>query len=353
MESDYGYTWQSMKGGGYKTEPVMKRYGWWISLALLLSALIHVVLFLVAEHLPPMMKFLPGQSEMMHLNTDRETLSVDEQTMRELFREEQPVPEIKEPTREEMVIEEDMFEDEPEVELATIKLTPEVTDMQNYLAGERALQPMALESPAVTDKIDIDFSSSTDASAIKNQLLEASRASVHQPTIELTPGDTTSEGVDTDAVVQELTSNLGTSDGKRITDRFTSLEALLGSGGTMPDNPEFLLPTDLLFGFNEFELKEEARLSLMKLGVVITHYPDATFKIKGFTDSIGSQDFNLELSQKRAESVRDWIVGSLNLGNYKIEAVGYGKLNPLVDPTGDKDQEKLNRRVEIEIINKP
>ena len=203
-----------------------------------------------------------------------------------------------------------------------------------------------------TVPIDIDFSTETDASDVKRQLLDASKASINQPTISLSPSDLPSDGGDSDAVVEFLTSKLGSSTGKRITDRFSPMEALLGEGGQMPDNPELLLPTDLLFELNEWELKEEARLGLMKLGMVILHYPEATFKIKGFTDSIGSQKYNLDLSQKRAEAVRDWLGGSLQLENFKIEAVGYGKLNPLVEPTGDKDEEALSRRVEIEIINK-
>ena len=354
MESNLGYTWESMKGGGYKSEPVMKRYGWWISLALLLSALIHVLLFLVAEKMPSMFRFLPGYEETVHLNPDRSTLAVDEETLRELWKEDQPLPEpiIEDPAREALLAEEQIFEEEPEVELATIKLTPEVTEMQNYLAGERAIAPQATDIPLINDKIEVDFTVETNAAEVKEQLLEASRASVDQPTITLSETDVP-EGIDTDAVVKELTSKLGASEGKRITDRFTPLEDLLGPGGKMSEKMLFMLPTDLLFDTAEWELKEGARLSLMKLGIVIVHYPDATFKIKGFTDSIGSETYNLELSQKRADSVKDWVVNSLSLEGFKIEAIGIGRRDFLVEPTGDADQEKLNRRVEVEIINKP
>ncbi|MFT5467259.1 MAG: OOP family OmpA-OmpF porin [Verrucomicrobiales bacterium] len=353
MDSNLSYTWESMKGGGYKSEPVMKRYGWWISLALLFSALIHVVLFLAAEKMPSMFKFFPGKQDIVQLNADRDTLAIDEETLRELWDEEQPVPEpIKESPRDQLLAEEQIFEEEPEIELATIKLTPEVTEMQNYLAGERAVAPKAVDIPAITDKIEVDFSTETNANEVKQQLLEASRASVDQPTITLSESDIP-QGIDTDAVVKELTSKLGASEGKRITDRFTPLEDLLGSGGQMPDNPKFMLPTDLLFGLAEWELKEAARLSLMKLGVVIVHYPKATFRIKGFTDSIGSDAYNLELSQKRADSVRTWVVDSLGLDGFRIEAVGVGRRDFLVEPTGDPEEESLNRRVEIEIINKP
>lgn len=353
MESSYGYTWESSKGSGYKVEPVMKRYGWWISLALLLSALIHVVLFLLAEKMPGMFKFLPGSEEIVQLNADRSTLAIDEETLRELWKEDQPIPEpIEESPRDQLLAEEEMFEEEPEVELATIKLTPEVTEMQNYLAGDQAVAPQATDVPVITSKIEVDFTAETNAAEVKQQLLEASRASVDQPTITLSEEDIP-QGVDTDAVVQELTSKLGGDEGKRITDRFSSLEDLLGPGGQMPENPKFLLPTDLLFGLNEWELKEEARLSLMKLGVVIVHYPDATFKIKGYTDSIGSDAYNLELSQKRADSVRSWLIDSLGLDGFKIEAIGHGRRDFLVEPTGDPDEEALNRRVEIDIINNP
>ncbi len=113
-----------------------------------------------------------------------------------------------------------------------------------------------------------------------------------------------------------------------------------------------MFSTDLLFVFNSWVLNEQAKLSLMRLGVLIYKYPKATFIIKGYTDSIGGDQSNLALSQKRAEAVRDWVVNSLKLSGYDLQAVGYGERDPLVEQTGDIVEEALNRRVEIEIINK-
>lgn len=349
MQPDYSYTWESAKSGGYKTEPAMKRYGWWVSLALLLSALIHVLLYFLAEHLPPLTIFGTAKTEIIYQNRERNELSVDEATLREILREEQPAPKEVDPVKEQLLVEAELFQDEP-VELEPIRLTPEVDKMQNYFAAERPASAEIADVSAASTAIDIEFAE-TDASAVKKQLLEAAQASINQPKLILNDSDIP-DGADSDAVVEALTASLGSKEtGRRISDRFNSLESLLGAGGAMPDRAEVLFPTDLLFEFNEFQLKETARLSLMKLGVLIVNYPDATFKIKGFTDSIGSQNFNLELSQKRADAVTNWLVESLRLEGYNLDSQGYGKLNPLVEPTGDKDTEALNRRVEIEIIN--
>ena len=120
--------------------------------------------------------------------------------------------------------------------------------------------------------------------------------------------------------------------------------------GRLPGNLKpVLMPTDLLFGYNEDTLADSARLSLMKLGLLIQNNPDSEFIIEGHTDSFGTDDYNLELSIRRATAVRDWLTQSLRLPANGIRVRGYGKSRPLVDPGGTQQQQQLNRRVEIVI----
>ena len=76
--------------------------------------------------------------------------------------------------------------------------------------------------------------------------------------------------------------------------------------------------------------------------------PDFRVNIAGHTDSDGSADFNLVLSQQRAAAIRDYIVHFGSISEERITAVGYGDTKPIVEELTEEDK-KLNRRVEFEI----
>jgi len=138
--------------------------------------------------------------------------------------------------------------------------------------------------------------------------------------------------------------------GDDITQGFSDLDELLTRTGPIMDATKpILMPTDLLFGYNEDTMQESARLSLMKLGLLIQKNPDSTFIIEGHTDTTGPAEYNLALSRRRAESVRSWLASSLSLGTGRIEIRAYGETSPLVSAAGTKEQQAINRRVEIVI----
>ncbi|MBL9116505.1 MAG: OmpA family protein [Verrucomicrobiaceae bacterium] len=133
---------------------------------------------------------------------------------------------------------------------------------------------------------------------------------------------------------------------------FSSLDDLLASGGQVGGSTApILMPTDLLFEFGSDQLAEKARLSLMKLGFLIQKNPTSLFIIEGHTDTIGSEQSNIDLSQRRANAVVGWLINSLQLGTDRVQAIGMGERYPLrgVDPDGDKDEQAMNRRVEIKV----
>src|SRR5579872_6269563 len=102
---------------------------------------------------------------------------------------------------------------------------------------------------------------------------------------------------------------------------------------------------DVLFDFNKYTLKPEARERLAKISGIVLAYPDLKLDIEGFTDSIGSDEYNQELSEKRAESVRGYLVSS-GVKPDSVSATGLGKANPVADNTTAEGR-KLNRRVEM------
>ena len=84
------------------------------------------------------------------------------------------------------------------------------------------------------------------------------------------------------------------------------------------------MPDDQLFAFDSAELQFDAGTRLQKLGTLIRRNPRATFTIEGYTDSIGSEEYNLDLSQRRADSVKQYLVNEMGIdpGKSKHAAMG-------------------------------
>jgi outer membrane protein OmpA-like peptidoglycan-associated protein len=102
---------------------------------------------------------------------------------------------------------------------------------------------------------------------------------------------------------------------------------------------------DVLFDFGKFDLKPPAREALAKMTGIVMAHPGLKLAVEGYTDSVGSDTFNLTLSQNRADTVRAYLVNQ-GLDPNTITATGYGKSNPVAsNETADGRQQ--NRRVEI------
>ncbi|MGA8764781.1 MAG: OmpA family protein [Candidatus Sulfotelmatobacter sp.] len=102
---------------------------------------------------------------------------------------------------------------------------------------------------------------------------------------------------------------------------------------------------DVLFDFNKYTLKPEARERLARISGIVLAYPDLKLEIEGYTDSIGSDEYNQTLSEKRAQAVRDYLVTS-GVSMNSVTARGLGKADPVADNTTAAGR-KLNRRVEM------
>jgi len=102
---------------------------------------------------------------------------------------------------------------------------------------------------------------------------------------------------------------------------------------------------DVLFNVDKAELSAEGMRTAQKLADVLAQEPKSMVLIEGFTDSTGSSSHNLDLSQRRADAVRQALVGMGVPGN-KISTKGYGAAYPVAGNT-DAASRQLNRRVEI------
>ena len=102
---------------------------------------------------------------------------------------------------------------------------------------------------------------------------------------------------------------------------------------------------DVLFDLGQYTLKPAARERLARISGIVLAYPDLKLQIEGYTDSTGGDAFNQRLSEKRAATVRDYLVDS-GVGINNVFARGLGKANPIAD-NGTAAGRKLNRRVEM------
>jgi outer membrane protein OmpA-like peptidoglycan-associated protein len=102
---------------------------------------------------------------------------------------------------------------------------------------------------------------------------------------------------------------------------------------------------DVLFDSGQYTLKPAARERLARISGIVLAYPELRMEIEGHTDSIGSDQFNQALSEKRAATVRDYLVDSgVSINN--VIARGFGKTRPVAYNTSAAGR-KLNRRVEM------
>ncbi|WP_254504436.1 OmpA family protein [Duganella vulcania] len=103
--------------------------------------------------------------------------------------------------------------------------------------------------------------------------------------------------------------------------------------------------SDVLFNVDRAELSAEGMRTVQKMADVLLQEPQSAVLIEGFTDSTGSADHNLQLSQRRAEAVRNALIG-LGVKSDKIATRGYGEAFPVAS-NADAGSRQLNRRVEI------
>jgi outer membrane protein OmpA-like peptidoglycan-associated protein len=114
------------------------------------------------------------------------------------------------------------------------------------------------------------------------------------------------------------------------------------------------LEGDVLFDFDQAEIKPEAEQTLDKVGSVISQFPEGKVLIEGHTDSKGSPDVNLGLSKRRAEAVKDWLVRKKDVTESIITTRGAGETKPITqntNPDGSDNPQgrQQNRRVEITV----
>ena len=103
----------------------------------------------------------------------------------------------------------------------------------------------------------------------------------------------------------------------------------------------------VLFGYDQSQLGSESTKKLTDLAGILNKYPDTYILIEGHTDSKGSEDYNLDLSKRRAQAVANYLQG-VNVKDNRIKTAFYGEAQPKFSNDTEADRAK-NRRVEFAI----
>ncbi len=117
------------------------------------------------------------------------------------------------------------------------------------------------------------------------------------------------------------------------------------------------LSADVLFDFDKANIKPEADAALQKVVLIIASKRKGNVIITGHTDSKGSDSYNQRLSERRAESVRQWLIKKGKLSGDIMLTLGMGEAEPVApntnaDGSDNPEGRKLNRRVGIVIETK-
>ncbi|WP_235031250.1 OmpA family protein [Geminicoccus flavidas] len=111
------------------------------------------------------------------------------------------------------------------------------------------------------------------------------------------------------------------------------------------DALKLVMPSEVMFPFDSAVLQPGYQTTLRKIADVLNGYPESTATITGYTDSTGSESYNLDLSKRRAEAVRTALIND-SVAAGRLTAQGRGKADPIGDNATAAGRQ-MNRRVEI------
>ena len=337
---DPSYSWQDARGVSSFRLPAPDNFGWWVGVAILMALLLHVALFFVLGDL----RVELGVAEAFEIQTA--PVNIEQVEVRPTEWEEPPEPEQVAPPPEDastLLEEIDMLEMMPE--------DTEIDILPNILEPQIALR---MEQPAMSGELEGMLLEPVAGPAIEVEMeelgkFEESLQTAAEGQVIVDPGTVASDVLDPDAFTEDLLKKgaEGAAANGALKD-FTTLDDLLGMEGNALLDKTAMIGSDLLFEYNSDVLRESARLSLMKVAMLIDRNPKLYCWIEGHTDLFGGDDFNLALSRRRSAAVKNYLVGSMRMPAELMVVRGFGKTKPVVGD-GTIVEQALNRRVEIKM----
>lgn len=352
MAKDYDWHPDTAKGGSvFKVET--RNLGWWIFLAILVSILLHIILYVVLTRWEQTKR---ANEEESFRQVSEQQPTIDRSTLDQLLAQSKPIlDDVVEPTNFEGNIDVEDFDISQldEIETEVVKMAPGQAPQFAGVAIPK-LSSNVLSSAAESFDLSTAASLTDDLQSMRDKLLQENKqVAVEQLTIKINDGDLDKIGSDQlDAEAKKAIEKMTKERGSEFAGGYQSLDELIsGTGGGLQSgfSGKTFLPSDILFDVNKVELKDGSKIAMVKLAYLISINEDAEFTIVGHTDSFGSEEFNRDLSLRRAKSVRDWIVEELQIPTRNVRVLGKGESEPIVPITKTIEEQALNRRVEIEI----
>lgn len=260
--------------------------------------------------------------------------------------EEQEAP--QEVEQREEIVQEDVEIDILDYEVEELTLAPGETDLSipEPVQGSQDATPAMTMPPA-----ELNMGLIGDAEVPAEALQVAEPTPVNAGSVVVNAQAQLKDIEEANSLMEsELREGAKAGDGQLPSDT-RSLAELIGVSNPGSQSGVARLGTDLLFGFNQCRLTTSARISMLQLAALIQKNPETDFVIEGHTDSIGSADYNALLSLQRAAAVREWLEKN-RVPTEHVYIRACGNRNPLVSNSGTREQQSLNRRVEIHMRRK-
>ncbi len=339
-----GYTWSDLRDGGSYRLPGPEHLGWWAAVAMLVSILLHVAVFFTLDRMKIALRF----EQARELST--EPINVRQVEVRPLDIAESATPEdlVTPPTDAASLLEEvDLLSALPKD--LEIDIKPDIQEAEYALQMKN---PASQGDPAaVAMEVSASLEVEADLPELGREPEHLKPAEVGQVTVD--PGAVPVDDNDLGKFTEDLIKRGANGKvEKGALDGVASLDALLDLPPNILLGKKTMLPSDLLFEFNSAELRESAKVGLMKLALLIDRNPNLYCWIEGHTDLVGGDEFNLDLSIRRSEAVKNYLTDSLRMDAARISTRGFGRYAPLVI-RGTTDEQAVNRRVEIRMRKTP
>ena len=217
-------------------------------------------------------------------------------------------------------------------------------DIQNVLPDKPKVEPdIASVLPDIERSTAQTLSNSPNATHEQSVLNETTVSGRPQPALSGTELATSTSIKRPSTFTSKLPGDSAGPDRGRA--GFSDLDQLLAQKGPLGSGTKLQLPDDQLFAYDSADLRPSDLLS--KVATLIKRNPKATFAVEGYADSFGSPEYNFDLSQRRADAVKAYLVNVMGINPEQIQARGFGSTKFRVSPNGSIDEQAPNRRVEI------
>lgn len=332
-----GYSWSDMRDTGTYRLPGPEHIGWWAAVAMAFSVFFHVLVFFALYRMNITLGYHPAQV----IETERIHVSPVPSMPAEQTNPPPPETVVTPPDNASTLLEEvDILEALPKDQ--EIDINPKVEEPE--FAMQMVKPAIEGDPTAMAMEISSGLEMEADLPELGREPSQLKPAEIGQVTVD--PG-----AANMDDDLGKFTEDLikrgaGGNTDKGALDGIATLDDLLDLPPNLLVSKKTMLPSDLLFEFNKAELRESAKVGLMKLALLMDRNPGLYCWIEGHTDLVGGDEFNMNLSVRRAEAVRNHLVESMRMDASRIITRGFGRMQPIVTG-GTPEEQAVNRRVEI------